>query len=175
MHPSRIDCRLYRRNLPWGQPLKLPWTLHRGGVLNAAKTASSENTSVEVQSKHSLEENNCMTSSMNNRVSIPPKRFRFGLSDVRECHSYLQGQTQVLSTIGFLFLSKGLEFRLSGDGSGFISRIQGTLFSVIWLTVIEWLGIDLTDSVNAPFVLSHLPTSRNLHILGFTTSTECGQ
>ena len=49
------------------------------------------------------------------------------------------------------------------------------LFSEIWLTVIEWIGIDLidTDSVNAPFVLSHLPTSRNLHILGFTTSTEC--
>ena len=35
MRLSRIDCRLYsRRNLPWGQPLKLPWTLHRGGVLN---------------------------------------------------------------------------------------------------------------------------------------------
>ena len=69
VHPGRIDCRLYsRRNLPWGQPLKLPWTLHRGGVLNAGKTASSENSSVEVKSKHSVEENTCMTSFKDNQV-----------------------------------------------------------------------------------------------------------
>ena len=34
----------------------LPWTLHRGEVLNAGKTTSSENSSVEVQSEHSVEE-----------------------------------------------------------------------------------------------------------------------
>ena len=98
----------------------LPWTLHRGGVLNAGKTTSSENSSVEVQSKHSPEENTCVTSSMHNRVSIPPKRFRFGLSDDGECHSYLQARhlqarhliqcfEEFSSTIGFLYLSKGLE------------------------------------------------------------------
>ena len=55
-----------------------------------------------------------MTSFKYNQVSIPPKRFRFWLSDARECHSYLQGKalvfnsfTQELSTIGFLYLSKG--------------------------------------------------------------------
>ena len=33
---SRIDCcRVSRRNLPWGRPFTLPWTRHRGGVLNA--------------------------------------------------------------------------------------------------------------------------------------------
>ena len=38
IHLSRIDCRITRRrNLPWGQPLRLPWTLHRGRVLNAGK------------------------------------------------------------------------------------------------------------------------------------------
>ena len=31
-----------------------------------------------------------MMSFKDNRVSIPPKRFRFGLSDDWECHSYLQ-------------------------------------------------------------------------------------
>ena len=42
MHSSRIDCRLTRRrNLLWGQPLLLLWTLHLGGVLNARKTAFS--------------------------------------------------------------------------------------------------------------------------------------
>ena len=78
------------------------------------KTTSSENSSVEVQSKLPVKENTCMTSFKYNRVSIPPKRFRFGLSDARECYSYLQGKalifnsfTQGLSTIGFLHLSKG--------------------------------------------------------------------
>ena len=56
------------------------------------KTASSENSSVEVQSIHSMEVNTFITSFKDNRVSISPKRFRFGLSDDRECHSYLQGK-----------------------------------------------------------------------------------
>ena len=61
-----------------------------------------------------------MTSFMCNRVSIPPKRFRFGLSDDGECHSYLQARhlqarhliqclEEFSSTIGFLYLPKGLE------------------------------------------------------------------
>ena len=54
----------------------------RGGVLNAGKTTSSENSSVEVQSKHP-----CTI-----EYSIPLRRSEFGLSDVRECHSYLQGK-----------------------------------------------------------------------------------
>ena len=58
--------------------------------MNGVKTTSSENSSVEVQSKHSVKENTCMTSFKYNRVSTPPKRFRFGLSDDGECHSYLQ-------------------------------------------------------------------------------------
>ena len=57
VHSSRIDCRRFsRRNLRWGQPFTLPWTLHRGEVLNAGKTTSSENSSVEVQSKLSVKE-----------------------------------------------------------------------------------------------------------------------
>ena len=78
-----------------------------------------------------------MTSFKDNRVSIPSKRFRFGLSDARECHSYLQGKA-------------------------FVSIV---LDNNIWLTVIEWLGIDLTgtDSVNAPlfghiYILFGIPT-----------------
>ena len=41
----------------------------------------------EVQSEHSTEENTCMTSSVGNRVSIPPKRSGIGLSDDRSCVS----------------------------------------------------------------------------------------
>ena len=37
------------------------------------RTVSAENSSVE--------ENTCMTSFKDNQVSMPPKRFRFGLSD----------------------------------------------------------------------------------------------
>ena len=115
IHPSRIDCRRFsRRNLPWGQPFTLPWTLHRGEVLNAGKTTSSENSSVRGPVETFSGGNTCITSFKYNRVSIPPKRFRFWLSDARECHSYLQGKalvfnsfTQELSTIGFLYLSKG--------------------------------------------------------------------
>ena len=36
-----------------------------------------------------------MTSFKDNRVSILSKRFRLGLSDARECHSYLQGKAFV--------------------------------------------------------------------------------
>ena len=54
------------------------------------KTVSSEKSSIKVQSKHSVEENTCMTSSKDNQVSLPLKRFKFGLSDDGECDSYLQ-------------------------------------------------------------------------------------
>ena len=78
-----------RRNLPWGQPLLLPWTLHRGGVLNAGNDCLLGKHFRRGPVKTCRGGNTCMTSSMDNRVSIPPKRFRFGLSHVRECHSYL--------------------------------------------------------------------------------------
>ena len=74
---SRRVLIVRRRNLPWGQPFTLSWTRHRGGVLNAGKTISSENTSVEVQSKHP-----CTI-----EYSIPLRRSEFWLSDVPECHS----------------------------------------------------------------------------------------
>ena len=41
----------------------------------------------EVQSELFTEENTCMTSSEDNRVSIPPKRSEIGLSDSRICDS----------------------------------------------------------------------------------------
>ena len=44
-------------------------------------TVSAINLSGEVQSKHSTEENTCMTSSEDSRVSIPPKRSGIGLTD----------------------------------------------------------------------------------------------
>ena len=89
------------------------------------KTTSSENSSVEVQSKHSVKENTCMTSFEYNRVSIPPKRFRFRLSDARECHSYLQGKALIFNSFQSIFkdrvqsgfyTSQKVRFRLSGDG-----------------------------------------------------------
>ena len=45
------------------------------------------NLSGEVQSKHTTEENTCMTSSEDNRVFILPKRSGIGLSDDRSCVS----------------------------------------------------------------------------------------
>ena len=93
VHSSRIDCwRVSRRNLPWGRPFTLPWTQHRGGVLNAGNTTSSENSSVEVQSKHSPEEIPVWSHPCTIEYSIPLRRSEFGLSDVRECHSYLPGE-----------------------------------------------------------------------------------
>ena len=93
MHPSRIDCRCYRRrNLPWGQPL----SYHGHGTVEEfwmqEKTTSSENSSVEVQSKHSPEEIPVWSHPCTIEYSIPLRRSEFGLSDVRECHSYLQGE-----------------------------------------------------------------------------------
>ena len=54
------------------------------------RTASSENSSVKVQSKDSHRKNTCMTSSKHNQVSIPPKRFRIRLSDDGGCYSSQQ-------------------------------------------------------------------------------------
>ena len=95
----------------------LPWTLHRGGVLDAGKTTSSENSSVEVQSKHSVEEIPAWRHSKTIEFSIHPKRFRFGLSDDRDCDSFLQARhlqakhlfkcfQEFRGRIGFLYLSK---------------------------------------------------------------------
>ena len=50
-------------------------------------TISSENTSVKIQCKRSVEENTCNTSSNDNRVSVPPKRSRIEISDEGEYDS----------------------------------------------------------------------------------------
>ena len=59
------------------------WILHRGLVPDADLIISSG----EVQSELFTEENTCMTSSEDNRVSIPPKRSEIGLSVSRSCDS----------------------------------------------------------------------------------------
>ena len=51
------------------------------------RTISSENTSVEIQSKCSEEENKCNTSSNDNRISVPPKRSTIEISDEGEYNS----------------------------------------------------------------------------------------
>ena len=80
LHPSRIDCQLTRRrNLPWGQPLLLLWTLHCGGVLNAGNDCLFGKHFRRGPVKTCRGGNTCMMSSKDNRVSIPPKRFRFAL------------------------------------------------------------------------------------------------
>ena len=53
---------LQKKESPLGAAIKLPWTRHRGGVLNAGKTTSSGNSSDEVHSKHSVGGNTCVTS-----------------------------------------------------------------------------------------------------------------
>ena len=65
-----------------------------------------------------------MTSSKDNRVSIPPKRFRIGLSVDGDCDSSQE------------------------------YKEPSPYFSEICLTIIKWLGIDITDTdtVNAPSV-----------------------
>ena len=57
------------------------------------RTISSENTSVEIQSKRAMEENICNTSSNDNQVSIPTKRSRIEISDEGEYDSS-QEETQ---------------------------------------------------------------------------------
>ena len=82
------------------------------------------------------------------KFSIPPKRFRFWLSDDGECHSYLQARhpqarhliqcfEEFSNTIGFLYLSKGLE---SGCQE---YKEPSPYFSEFLLTIIKWLIIDI--------------------------------
>ena len=53
----------------------------RGSSDCRKKTISWENTSVEIQSKHSAEETPCNTQTSDNQVSVPPKRSRIEISD----------------------------------------------------------------------------------------------
>ena len=59
----------------------------RGSSECRKRTISSDNTSVEIQSKCSVEENTCNTSSNDNRVSVPPKKSRIEISDEGEYDS----------------------------------------------------------------------------------------
>ena len=90
------------------------------------RTISSENTSVEIQSKHAMEENTCNTSSNHNRVSIPPKRSKIKISDEGEYDSSQE------------------------------EKQSGPSYSETLLTVKKWLDIDITDTdaMIAPSVFS---------------------
>ena len=80
------------------------------------RTISSENTSVEMQSKRSVEESTCNTSSNDNRVSVPPKRSRIEISDEGEYDSSQE------------------------------EKQPGPSYSETLLTVKKWLDIDITDT-----------------------------
>ena len=80
--------RTTKRNSPWRQTLLFSIgciIVEKFQVHICAFTAI--NLSGEAQSEHSMEENTCMTSSEDNRVSIPPKRSGIGLTDDRSCAS----------------------------------------------------------------------------------------
>ena len=70
--------------------------LHRGEVPSKGLAFLRDILSGEVQLEHSTEENTYMTSSEDNRVSIPPKRSGIGLSDDRSFISELPFDTVVL-------------------------------------------------------------------------------
>ena len=87
---------------------------------------SSENTSVMIQSKRSMEENTCLMSSSENRVSIPPKGSRIEISDDGECYSSQE------------------------------EKQPGPSYSETLLTIKKWLDINImdTDTMRAPSVFS---------------------
>ena len=117
------------------------------------RTISLENTSVEIQSKCSVEENTCNTSSNDNRVSVPPKRSRIEISDEEEYNSSQE------------------------------EKQPGPSYSETLLTVKKWLNVDITDrdAVIAPSVFSQahkikksaqasltlLPTENMVNLLDF--------
>ena len=141
IHLSRIDWRrVSRRNLPWGRPFTLPWTRHRGGVLNAGNTTSSENSSVEVQSKHSPEEIPVWGHAQSSILYLSEGQNSGCQMSGSVIHIYKERLlilwfAQEFSTIGFLYLSKGLEFRLSGDGDYDSSHYKESIpyFTFAWL------------------------------------------
>ena len=63
---------------------------HYGEVSSTCLNCHCDSLSGGVQSECFTEENTCMTSSGDNRVSIPPKRSGIGLSDDRSCVSSQQ-------------------------------------------------------------------------------------
>ena len=87
---------------------------------------------------------------------------------------------KLTSTIRFLYLSKGLE---SGcQVMGFVIHLKNTrnlvlIFSEIWLTIVKWLGIGITDmdTVDAPSVCHIYLYQGITTFFGCTTSTECDQ
>ena len=115
--------------------------------MNAGNTTSSENTSVEVQSKHSQSSILYLSEGQNSGCQMSGS-----VIHIYKERLLINGLAQEFSTIGFLYLSKGLEFRLSGDGDYDSSHYKESIPFYFWLTVIGWLGVDLTGtvSVNAP-------------------------
>ena len=79
--------------------------------MNAGNTTSSENTSVEVQSKHSQSSILYLSEGQNSGCQMSGS-----VIHIYKERLLIYGLAQEFSTIGFLYLSKGLEFRLSGDG-----------------------------------------------------------
>ena len=57
-----------RRNLPWGQPLRLLWTQHHGGVLNAGNNCLLAKHFRRGPVKTCRGGNTCMMSSKDNQV-----------------------------------------------------------------------------------------------------------
>ena len=82
-----------------------------------------------------------------NWVSIPLKRFRIGLSDDRDCDSSQE------------------------------YKEPSPYFLEFWLTIVKWLGIDITDmdTVDAPSVCHIYLYQGIATFFGCTTSTECDQ
>ena len=69
------------------------------------------------------------------------KRFRFGLSDDGECHSYLQGSVFLVS-----IPLKRFRIGLSDDGDCDLSqeyKEPSPYFFRVLLTIIKWLVIDI--------------------------------
>ena len=71
------------------------------------KTTSSENSSVEVHSKHSVKENTCMTSFKSIEYLFLPKGLDSGCQMPGSVIHIYKERLWLLSTIGFLYLSKG--------------------------------------------------------------------
>ena len=119
-----------------------------------------ENSSVEVQSKHSVEEIPSWRHSSTIDYLFLPKGLDSGcqmpgsvihIYKERLWFSIVLHKNWVQS--GF-YTSQKVRFRVSGDGDYDSSQEykESIPYFYFWLTVIEWLGIDLTGtvSVNAP-------------------------
>ena len=83
---------LQTKESPLGAAIKLPWTRHRGGVLNAGKDYFFGKHFRRSPVKTFTRGNTCVRAYMYNRVFYTSQKVRIGVSDVRECHSYLQGE-----------------------------------------------------------------------------------